>query len=111
MRRLGAFAKEVALPALFACWIAYLAYGAVAGAASYRTLRGLNAEIAAHKTELAEISARRAALQKRAELLNPKSLDPDVVDERVRAVLGYARPGDIVLPRSEIERLLEQPKR
>lgn len=111
MRRLGAFARDVALPALFACWIVYLAYGAVAGAASYRTLKGLNAEIAARKAELAEITARRRALQKRAELLSTKSLDPDMIDERARAVLGYARSGDIVLPRSEIERLLDKPRR
>lgn len=111
MRRLSAFARDVALPALFACWIVYLAYGAVAGAASYRTLKDLNVEIAARKAELAEITARRAALQKRAELLSTKSLDPDMIDERARAVLGYARSGDIVLPRSEIERLLDKPRR
>ncbi|MEQ1930852.1 MAG: septum formation initiator family protein [Parvularculaceae bacterium] len=106
MRRIGAFARDVALPALFACWIVYLAYGAVAGAASYRTLRDLHEEVALRKAELAGIVARHEALQKRAELLNPKSLDPDMIDERVRAVLGYARAGDIVLPRSEIDRLL-----
>lgn len=107
MRRLTAFARDVALPALFACWVVYLAYGAVAGAASYRTLKDLNASIAVREAELAKLVARREALQKRAELLSPKSLDPDMIDERARAVLGYAREGDIVLPRSEIERLLE----
>jgi cell division protein FtsB len=97
----------VALPALFACWIVSLAYGAVAGAASYRTLRTLNAEIATREDELAALSARREALQKRSQLLSPRSMDPDMIDERVRAVLGYAREGDIVLPRSEIDRLLK----
>lgn len=98
------------MPTLFVCWIVYLAYGAVAGAASYRTLKDLNAEIAVRKAELAEVTARRETLARRAKLLSPKSLDRDIVDERVRAVLGYAREGDIVLPRSEFERLFAEPR-
>ena len=106
MRRLLIFVRDVAAPALFACWIVYLGYGAVAGAASYRTLKELKADIAVRRIELDEISIRRAALKKHAELLNARSLDADMIDERARAVLGYAREGDIVLPRSEVERLL-----
>jgi cell division protein FtsB len=105
MRRLGSFARDVIVPALFACWIAYLAYGAFAGAAGFRVLRDLNIELDARRAEVAELEARRAALEKRADLLNPKSLDPDMIDERIRAVLGFAREGDIVIPKSEFERL------
>ncbi len=108
MRRVGAIARDIVVPSLFACWIAYMAYGAVAGAAGYRVLRSLEAEVSARAVELAEIERRRAALEKRANLLNPRSLDPDMVDERVRAVLGYAREGEIVLPRSELRRLKDQ---
>jgi cell division protein FtsB len=105
MRSLGAFTRDILAPALFACWIAYMAYGAVAGAAGYRALRSLQVELVAGRAELAEIEKRRAALEKRADLLNPRSLDPDMLDERIRAVLGYARDGEIVLPRSEVARL------
>lgn len=105
MRRLGGIARDVVVPALFACWIAWLAYGAFAGAAGFRVLTDLQKRLIEQRSEVAELQARRAALAKRADLLNPKSLDPDMIDERIRAVLGYARDGDIVVPRSEIERL------
>lgn len=106
MRRIGGFARDVLAPALVACWIAYIAYGAVAGAAGFRVLSKLETELAAKRADLAEVEARRSALEHRADLLNPKSLDRDMVEDRVRSVLGYARAGDIVVPRSEVERLL-----
>lgn len=108
MRRLGGFARDVLAPALFACWIAYMAYGAVAGAAGFRVLNKLDAELATKRAELSELAARRDALARRAGLLNPKSLDRDMIDERVRSVLGYAREGDIVIPRTEVERLIKK---
>lgn len=106
MRSLGRFLRDVAAPALLACWVVYLAYGAVAGAAGYRSLRELRAEADAKAAELAEIKDRRRTLELRADLLNPKSLDPDMVDERVRAVLGYAHKDDVVIPKAELERML-----
>jgi|JRYH01.1.fsa_nt_gb cell division protein FtsB len=110
MRKIFKFIKEIGAPVLLACWIVYLAYGAVAGAAGYRTLKELEAEAAREQAALAALRARREALEKRADLLNPRSLDPDMVDERVRAVLGYARAGDVVVPRDELDRMLQATK-
>ncbi|MEE2689989.1 MAG: septum formation initiator family protein [Pseudomonadota bacterium] len=90
--------------------MAYLAYGAVAGAAGYRSLHELRAERDAKAAEVAAIKERRKTLELRADLLNPKSLDPDMVDERVRAVLGYANKDDIVIPRAELDRVLKSKK-
>lgn len=53
------------------------------------------------------LRARREALEKRADLLNSKSLDPDLVDERIRSILGYSREGDIVITRQELDRALK----
>jgi cell division protein FtsB len=108
MRRLGTYIGDVFAPALVAGWIAWLGWSAVAGAAGLQALSRLNAEIEVEKAGLAEILARRERLELRADLLSPKSLDPDIVDERIRSVLGYAREGDIVIPRAEIDRLLSK---
>jgi cell division protein FtsB len=106
LQSIRGFVRDVLAPALLACWVAYIAYGAVAGAAGFRVLRKLEDELAVARAGLAEIEARREALERRADLLHPKSLDRDMIDERVRVVLGFARDGDIVVPRAEIERLL-----
>lgn len=108
MRKINRFFWDVVAPALLACWVAYLGYGAIAGAAGYRVLTELKSEAAAKRAELDKIRARRLSLEKHADLLNPKSLDPDMLDERVRAVLGYVEPGDIVVPKSELDRMLDE---
>jgi cell division protein FtsB len=68
-----------------------------------------DAEVKAQSLD--ELQARRAELEKRADLLNSKSLDPDLLDERIRSILGYSREGDVVISRRELDRLLENPKK
>ena len=108
MRRVGGFFKDVAFPALVAAWVAYLGYGAIAGAAGYRNLTDLKLEAEQKRIELEELRERRMTLAQRADQLNPKSLNPDMIDERIRAVLGYASDGDIVIPADEVKRLLKE---
>lgn len=98
--------KSLIGPLFVAAYIAYLTYGAIAGAAGFSALQRLKVEEAALKAEVDAITNRREAMQKQADLLNPHSLDPELMEERIRAVLGYARKGDIVIPRAEIDRVL-----
>ena len=90
MNRFGRFFANVIAPLLLASWVAYLGYGAMAGASGYRVLAELEDEAAALQAEVDALGERRALLEKRAGLLHPKSLDADMLDERVRAVLGDA---------------------
>lgn len=101
------FLVDIVLPALMLCWAALLLYSAVAGDTGYRALSALNASIDARAAEVDALRARREALEKRADLLSSKSLDADLVDERVRVVLGFSREGDVVVSRSDLDRLLE----
>lgn len=89
-----------------AAYVAYLAYGAIAGAAGLVALKRLNAQKTDLSAEVTAIKARRLILQRHADLLNPRSLDPEMLEERIRAVLGYARDGDLVIPTSEIDRMI-----
>ena len=49
------------------------------------------------EAEHARVSARRQAIEHRVRLLHPMSIDPDMLDERARLMLNYARPDDIVI--------------
>ena len=100
------FLAEIVFPALVLCWAAVLIYSAVAGSTGYRALSALETELEDKTAEVDVLKARREALATRADLLNSRSLDPDLVDERIRAVLGYSREGDIIIPRREAEALL-----
>ncbi|WP_375202704.1 FtsB family cell division protein [Hyphococcus sp.] len=102
------FLFDIAFPALVMCLTAILLYSAVVSDTGYRALSSLEKEAAEKQAQLDELHARRIELEKRADLLNSKSLDPDLLDERIRAVLGYSREGDVVISRRELDRLLAE---
>ncbi len=97
------FILSVVLPSLLVCWAATIIYSAVAGRSGYAALAHLEAEVETKTTEVDLLTARREALQQRADQLNSKSLDPDLVDERIRSVLGYSREGDVVVSRQALD--------
>ncbi len=102
------FLFDIAFPALVMCLTGVLVYSAVVSDTGYRALAALEKEAAEKEAQLDELQTRRIELEKRADLLNPKSLDPDLLDERIRGVLGYSREGDVVISRRELDRLLAE---
>ena len=101
------FLLDIAFPALVMCLTAILLYSAAVSDTGYRALAQLRHDRAEKSASLEGLTARRQELEKRADLLNSKSLDPDLLDERIRAILGYSREGDVVISRRELDRLLE----
>ena len=102
------FLLDIAFPALAMCLTGVLLYSAVVSDTGYRALASLRKEAEEKEAQFAELHARRIELEKRADLLNSKSLDPDLLDERIRSVLGYSREGDVVISRRELDRLLSE---
>lgn len=49
------------------------------------------------KAQLAGLKAQREALEHRTSLLKPESLDPDMLEERVRENLNLAHPRDVMV--------------
>jgi cell division protein FtsB len=47
--------------------------------------------------ELAGLKEVRARLERDVALLRPESLDPDMLDERARAILDLAHPDDLII--------------
>lgn len=100
------FLLDIAFPALVMCLTAVLLYSAVVSDTGYRALAELKVEAQDETEKLEALEARHRALAKSADLLNSNSLDPDLLDERIRAILGYSREGDVVISRRELDRLL-----
>ncbi|NWG91514.1 MAG: septum formation initiator family protein [Parvularculaceae bacterium] len=103
--------RDIFAPAFFICWIAYFAYEAAVGATGMRVLRSVSAEVAARRAEVAALSAERRRLELTAAQLNPASLDPDMVDEKIRSVLGFAAEEDLVIPRDQLDEAIAKEDR
>ena len=77
--------------------IGYFGLNAYSGNRGLRAKLDLDEQIAQLNDELAGLKAERARWERRVLLLRSGSIDPDMLDERARALLNYADPRDLTL--------------
>lgn len=94
-------ARQITLPVLGACVAGYFVYHAVQGDRGIIAWMVLNQQIREAQAVEAELAAERATLERRAALLRPDSLDPDLLEERARLMLNFAHADELVIPRSQ----------
>ena len=75
----------------------YFAYHLVEGERGFKSWLRLNREIRTATANLEAVRAQRAALEFRVSNLRPEHVDPDLLDERIRATLNLVSPDDIVI--------------
>ncbi|GAB4535304.1 MAG: hypothetical protein Tsb0010_15260 [Parvularculaceae bacterium] len=97
MRRPTEILQSTAIPAIGLAAIAYFTYYAIYGQFGYGALLQTRSEIASEREAIASLRAETEALDRRADLLASTHVDPDYLEERLRALAGYARPGDIIV--------------
>jgi cell division protein FtsB len=96
-RRLRAFLNALALYTVAALVIGYFGVNAYTGNHGLRAKQDLDQQIAQLSVELSGLKAERAVWDRRIALLKSDGIDPDMLDERARALLDYADPRDLVL--------------
>lgn len=79
------------------CLCIYFSYHAIQGERSYLSLLSLNSTIEKTQTEYAALKTQREELERKVVMLRPSSLNRDLLEERVRAVLGYKHPDELVI--------------
>ncbi len=80
-----------------ALFIGYFAVNAFTGNHGLRAHADLNQQMAAMQSELRHLKAERGLWERRVALLRPDRIDPDMLDERARSLLGLADPRDLEL--------------
>ena len=96
-RRRHAILTAIGLYLFAAAFIGYFAVNAFTGNHGLRAQAGLDQQLATMQGELARLKAERVTWQRRVSLLRADRLDPDMLDERARALLGYVDPRDLTL--------------
>lgn len=84
-------------PAIGASVVAYFAYYAVQGDRGWLAMRQLESEISTAQSVLKQVTAERVRMDRRAQLLRGDHLDPDMLDERARAMLSLSGPRDAIV--------------
>ena len=96
-RRRHAILTVLGLYVFAALFIGYFAVNAFTGNHGLRAQADLDQQLAAMQAELATIKAERAVWERRVALLRSDRIDPDMLDERARTLIGYADPRDLTL--------------
>ena len=94
-RRLRTAINTLALYTLAALVIGYFGVNAFTGNHGLRARQDLDQQIAELSTELKALRAERANWERRVSLLQPESIDADMLDERARALLNYVDPREL----------------
>jgi len=102
LRALARRSRFLLGPALGITLTGYFAYHLVEGDRGLKAWLRLNREIGTATANLEAVRAQRAALDLKVSELRPDHVDPDLLDERIRATLNLVLPDDIVIMRSAV---------
>ena len=97
LRELKRRAHFVLGPVIGIALTGYFFYNLVEGERGLLRWLSLTREIRAENTNLQTVRAQRQALDLKVSELKPNHLDPDLLDERVRATLNLVAPDEIVI--------------
>ena len=92
--------RQIAVPALYIFLsgvIVVFAHSGLQGSHGLAALHEAREEERKLTLELARIRAENDRLENKVERLSDRGLDLDLLDERARAVLGMARPDEIIV--------------
>ena len=96
-RRRRTILTVIGLYIFAAAFIGYFGVNAFTGNHGLRAQADLDQQLAAMQQELAQAKAERSLWERRVALLRSDRLDPDMLEERARALLGYVDPRELTL--------------
>jgi cell division protein FtsB len=95
--RLRSILTALGLYVAAALLIGYFGVNAFTGNHGLMARQNIEQQIAELSGELAMVKAERAVWERRVSLLKSDRIDPDLLDERARALLDYVDPNDLTL--------------
>jgi len=96
-RRLRSVLTALGLYLAAALLIGYFGVNAFTGDHGLNARQNIDQQITQLSGELSAVQAERAIWERRVALLKSDSLDPDLLDERARALLDYVDANDLTL--------------
>jgi cell division protein FtsB len=94
-------------------FLGYLGYSAMSGQFGIESREDILADITVLSARSASLKAEIESYRHKVSLFDPRRLDPDILDERARALLNMAHPDDIIImvdPASDQPKFSLQPK-
>ena len=96
-KRLRSFLSALGLYVMAGLLIGYFGVNAYDGNHGLRAKQDIDRQTATLTAELATLQAKRKQWERRVALLRSDNIDPDMLDERARALLDDVDPADLVM--------------
>jgi len=96
-----AFWRPLAVTVALLGFQGYLGYSAITGQFGTLSQEQMKADIEDLKAQSSVLQAEIDSYRHRASLFDPTRLDPDILTEQARSLLGMSRPADIVVMTDE----------
>lgn len=76
---------------------AYFSYHIMHGNRSLAKLHSLEIKITSAQAQASDLEAEQEVLKQKVTMMRPQTLDKDLLEERIRVVLGYTQNDDLVI--------------
>lgn len=97
LQEFRARSRHIVGPLLGILAVGYFGFHVVNGDRGLLALLKIKQRVAAAKLALETTRTERQSMERRVSLLEPGSLDPDMLEERARLMLNYGHVDDIVI--------------
>jgi len=97
VRELKVRAGQIVGPVIGMTVVVYFAYHAVQGDRGLLALGKLRGEVNALQAQVLDVRNERFELQNKVHMLRPETLDPDLLEERARVLLGFGKPDEWIV--------------
>lgn len=89
--------RSLLVPLILLSVLVYFIYHLIQGERGLLSWHRLNKRVDDLQREVSVLQSQKQTLERRVFLLSPSSLCPDMLEERVRAVLNFVRKDEIVI--------------
>lgn len=89
--------RQILAPVIFATLFGYFGYHLVNGDRGLLAMAQLEREVQIANQNFAEAETTKKIWERRVSALRNQSIDPDMLDERARALLNFARKDDVII--------------
>ncbi|HUZ30741.1 MAG TPA: septum formation initiator family protein [Xanthobacteraceae bacterium] len=96
-KRLRSILTALGLYVIAALLIGYFGVNVFSGNHGLKAKQDIDRQVAVLSSELAGLQGQRRQWERRIALLKSDQIDPDMLDERARALLDYTDPHDLTL--------------
>lgn len=97
------YLTKLILPLISLTLIVYFGYHLIHGDHGWLAWRQLETKLNESKSKLDALTHEQETWENRVELMRPETLDPDMLDERVRHVLGNVKENEVLVIEEEGE--------